>query len=77
MDLEEIVKEIRDADGTQIDILLDEVFYRKRTLYPQWDLSYLALPKNDWVERRRILETILRMESEMQEEFLEKNIDIK
>ena len=47
MEIKEILDEIRKADSVEIDILMDAVFDRKRILYPEWDIQYLALPKKD------------------------------
>jgi len=68
MKLDTIVFEIGKADVGQIDILLDAVFARKRELYPEWDLNYIALPKCNWEERERIFENILRMEKKFRVE---------
>jgi hypothetical protein len=72
MSVEELRKQIRKADREQIDILLEAAFARKRELYPQWDIQYMALPKDDWEERRRILEFALEMEARFRRESQEK-----
>jgi hypothetical protein len=72
MRVEELRREISNADIAQIDILLEAAFARKRELYPQWDIQYMALPKDDWEERRKILEFALEMEKRFREEFEEK-----
>ena len=50
---EELKRQISKADSAQIDGLMDAVFARKRELYPQWDIQYVALPKDDWDEREK------------------------
>lgn len=72
MSVEELRRQISNADIAQIDILLEAAFARKRELYPQWDIQYMALPKDDWEERRKILEFALEMEKRFREEFEEK-----
>ena len=46
MSVEELKRQIGNADITQIDVLLEAAFARKRELYPQWDIQYMALPKD-------------------------------
>lgn len=75
MEIKEILDEIRKADSVEIDILMDAVFDRKRILYPEWDIQYLALPKKDWVKRRHILENMILLESKIREMFEEKAVD--
>ena len=72
MSVEELRRQISNADIAQIDIILEAAFARKRELYPQWDIQYMALPKDDWEERRKILEFALEMEKRFREEFEEK-----
>ena len=72
MSVEKLRRQISNADIAQIDILLEAAFARKRELYPQWDIQYMALPKDDWEERRKILEFALEMENRFREEFEEK-----
>ena len=49
------------ADAQSIDKILDTAFNRRRELFPDWDMTYFALPKNNPVERRMILEQALDM----------------
>ena len=72
MSVEELKKQISNADSAQIDILLEAAFARKRELYPQWDIQYMALPKDDWEERRKIMEFMLEMEARFRKESQEK-----
>ena len=71
MNTDEIIEQIMKADTSRIDDLLHAVFERKRALYPQWDILYLAIPRDDWNERRRILESALQMESHLRKIFEE------
>ena len=71
MHTDEIIEQIMKADTSRIDDLLHAVFERKRTLYPQWDILYPAIPRDDWDERRRILESVLQMESHLRKIFEE------
>ena len=51
MQLDEMVRKIGAADSEMIDMILDAAMNRKRELYPEWEMVYLALPKNDPQER--------------------------
>lgn len=69
MDMLHVVAEIEKADTLETDMLLEAVIKRKRALYPQWDIFYLALPKTDWDKRERILEAVIRLERKMREDY--------
>ena len=73
MSVEELRKQISNADSAQIDIILEAAFARKRELYPQWDIQYMALPKDDLEERRKILEFVMEMEARSRKELQENN----
>ena len=47
---DELLKQIGKMDADTIEKLTDAVFERKRELFPQWDIVYLTLPKNNWEE---------------------------
>ena len=53
-----MMQEIRKADPAEIDMILEAAVARKRELYPQWEMVYIALPKNDPEERKRTLEWV-------------------
>ena len=48
-------KKIAAAQPKEIDELLDAVLERKRELYPQWEINYLAIPKGDCQEQKQTL----------------------
>ena len=68
MNLEELKMQIRRVEADGVEELMDAVFARKRELFPDWDIVYIALPKNNWKERRRTLEMVLKMEERFQKE---------
>lgn len=71
---DELLKQIGKMDADTIEKLTDAVFERKRELFPQWDIVYLAMPKNNWEERKRILDMANQLEERFQKEFLEKEL---
>ena len=51
--LSELVKAIHAADDTQIRLVIDAVIERFARMYPDWEILFCSLPKND-PEARRI-----------------------
>ena len=58
--MEEIVNYIQNASAAEIDIIMEEVFKRKRKLYPDWDIQYLAVPLEDREDRQKTLAFAIR-----------------
>lgn len=56
--MNELLEKIRKADQKEIDRLLDAVILRKRELFPNWEILYLALPKDDTQQRNAILDRV-------------------
>ena len=65
MKLDWIIREIEQANHEETEALMEVIFERKRQLYPDWDICYLALPKEDWKERELILRGIVSLEEKM------------
>ena len=59
MDVQMICEYISMADTESADRILDAVFARRRVLFPDWDMVYFALPKNDPEERKLVLKQAL------------------
>ena len=47
------------ADAESVDRILNAIFTRRRELFPEWDMIYLALPRNNPEERKLVLEQAL------------------
>ena len=56
-----IVSYIENADEEMVDCIIELAFQRRRKLFPDWDMIYFALPKNDPAERKRLLEQSLEV----------------
>lgn len=69
MRLRTILKAIENANTEEIEMILDAAFSRKGSLFPQWEIDYIALPCSDREERLRILESILEMEKRNQRTY--------
>lgn len=67
MDIAEIVVQIQKMDASQVDTVLDAAMERRGILFPEWDMTYVALPKNDWDDRKQTLEYLLAIESKIRE----------
>ena len=61
MAIREIVDYVEKATEEEVDCILNAVFQRRRKLFPDWDMIYFALPKNDPAERKRLLEQSLEV----------------
>lgn len=72
MNMEEAVKEINRADAVLTDILMDAVFARKRQLFSDWEICYIALPKEDREERENTLKMLLELEQKAQKLRMDK-----
>lgn len=59
MDERLICNYIAAADAESVDRILNAVFTRRRELFPDWDMIYFALPKNNPEERKVVLEQAL------------------
>ena len=58
MNMENVLSYIDDADGRTTDRILDAVLERRRELFPEWDMVYFALPKNDPKEREALMKRV-------------------
>lgn len=59
---EDLLRQIACADEMEIEDILSIAMKRKEELYPQWDMVYLALQKDDLEKRRATLTSLLRWE---------------
>ncbi len=55
-----IIRAIARADAESIDPILEAAMRRKRALYPDWELIYAALPRQEG-KTRQTAEQILRL----------------
>lgn len=56
--MDEILKKIEEADQSEIDELLSTAIERKRELFPEWEILYLAMPKNNTQQWKEILDQV-------------------
>lgn len=54
----DFVEMIRSADADDLELILTVALERKRQMFPQWDIIFLALPKYDEAERADTLEFV-------------------
>lgn len=67
MELQMLLSAIEQADGCIIDEIIDALRRRYHTLFPDYEIIFLSLPRSDREERKRILELILKMEAASKE----------
>lgn len=53
---------IKTANRSEIDAILDALSQRFASLYPEWELSFLTLPRNNPELRRSILRRVMELE---------------
>ena len=61
MDTEKLVNQILQADGAALDDIAKALTDRYNALFPSHEVIYLALPKDDSKERKRLLKLIQKM----------------
>ena len=67
--MEAILERIDAATVSEIDWIINVALERKRELYPEWDIYYMAVSRTKGEMRRKNLESIqriLKMEGEGQ-----------
>ena len=58
---QQVISAIEQADDKQIQEVFHAVMRRYRTFYPDWDVIYLAVPKNNMQEREESLDWITKL----------------
>lgn len=62
MGFTEVIKAIDElATQEEIDAVLNVALNRRRKMFPDWDMTYIALPKNDLEERRHTIEYAMEL----------------
>lgn len=54
----ELIRQIKQAPVEEIGDILQAAMERYRVLFPEEEILYLSLPKNNPQERQRLLQTI-------------------
>lgn len=58
--IESMLQRIRQLDASQLEPILMAALDRKRELFPQWDILYITMPKDDPIQRSLIAECVIR-----------------
>lgn len=53
-----VLSKIRQADDLEINEIIQAVIGRYEAVFPDWEVMFLSLPKNDPAERSRSIEAI-------------------
>lgn len=54
-----ILAGIEQADDFEINEIINAVIRRYQAVFPDWEVMFLSLPKNDPEERRKALQSII------------------
>ena len=57
--LSKVLEFIRQADDSQISTIIQALVSRYGEVYPDWDVTFLSLPKNDPEERKNLIQHFL------------------
>ena len=60
--LNQILKFIDQADTNQLSEIVQSIVKRYGQICPDWETSFLSLPKNDPLRRQQILQSILQFD---------------
>lgn len=56
--MDEVYMKVEEAGMEEIDELLGAAIERKRELFPDWEILYLAMPKRDTQKWKEILDQV-------------------
>ena len=60
--LNEILNFIDHVDTNQLSTIVQAIVKRYGQISPDWEISFLSLPKNDPFRRQQILQSILQLD---------------
>ncbi len=69
MNIRRLVKKMRKSDAITVDAVFQAALERKMELYPEWEIIYLALERENRESRKEIVRVMLEViaaETEMQ-----------
>ena len=58
-ELNDVIRWIESMNSAEMDAILSAIIDRYSLLYPESELIYLFLPRNDMVERKQILHQVV------------------
>ncbi len=58
--MEQIMERIKQANPEETNQLLNAAMDRKRELFPEWEISYLAMPKKNTSQWKRTLRLVYK-----------------
>lgn len=61
MELYEVLRRIEESDDLEISEIIRAVIQRYHVCFPDWEIIFLSLPRNDPQERERGLEELLSL----------------
>ena len=71
MDLNHVLEYIQTMDAKELELAMDALEARKRQLYTDWEICYMAIPKSNQQQRsqtiRYIMDMLQKMDAESEE----------
>ena len=58
----QVLTYIRQADTNELNEIIQAIVKRYGQISPDWETSFLSLPKNDPLRRQQILQSILQLD---------------
>ena len=58
----QVLTYIRQADTNELNEIIQAIVKRYAQISPDWETSFLSLPKNDPLRRQQILQSILQLD---------------
>ena len=68
MNFENVLEYIKNMNAEEIDLTMQALIDRKREIYADWEIVYMAVPKENPVEREMSILYLIEMLRKMQEE---------
>ena len=66
MKFENVMEYIKNMNAGEIDLAMHALIERKREIYADWEMVYMAIPKEDPVERAQSIQYLIQMLQKMQ-----------
>ena len=66
MNFERAIDYIKNMNPEEIDLTMNALISRKREIYTDWEILYMAIPKENPKERAQTIQYIIEMLQKMQ-----------
>ena len=66
MKFEDVMEYIKGMNAEELDLMMHTLLDRKREIFADWEMLYMAIPKKDPAERKQTILYIIEMLQKMQ-----------